>query len=210
MVSFSHFFRYLAHRLEYSAAISWKKYKVGEIRDDQIGDSLIKNLFQDKLTTYMHWKQGEEMASTIAGKEGTLLVRKIPLPRPTEVFVGDVVILKDPEHANDYLVRRLAAVEGYQMVSKDKNDKPFVLKKDQCWVLADNKSLSAQSSQREARDSRTFGPVTMANIIGRVIYCLCSSADHGPVQNSRFGMRDDSPVLAVELDVDEMAKVTKI
>lgn len=28
-----------------------------------------------------------------------------------------------------------------------------------------------------------FGPVTMANIVGRVIYCLRTAVDHGPVQN---------------------------
>ncbi|KAL4190317.1 hypothetical protein AMTRI_Chr07g24110 [Amborella trichopoda] len=179
MVSISTLCRYLAHRLEYSVALSWKKYKVGQIRNDQVSDSMIKNLLQVKLTTYLHWKHGEEMAPTITGKEGTLLVRKLPYPEPTRVFVGDVVILKDPEKPDDYIVRRLAAVEGYEMVSKDDKDTPFVLEKDQCWVLADNESLSA----KEAHDSRIFGPVPMTDIIGRVIYCLRNSIDHGPVQN---------------------------
>lgn len=95
---------------------------------------------------------------------------------------------------------------------------------------------------QEANDSRTFGPVPMSDIVGRVIYCLRTAVDHGPVQNrlapllcrllykrsaevflwlnefcyltdwvlcwftSYFSMRKDSPVLEVELDVDEMAK----
>lgn len=57
------------------------------------------------------------------------------------VFVGDVVVLKDPGKPQNYLVRRLAATEGYEMVSTDEKDEPFVLDKDECWVLADNKML---------------------------------------------------------------------
>lgn len=62
-------------------------------------------------------------------------------PRYRNVFVGDVVVLKDPEKPEDYLVRRLAAIEGYEMVSNDEKDEPFMLEKDQCWVLADNESI---------------------------------------------------------------------
>ncbi|KAK9281862.1 hypothetical protein L1049_004769 [Liquidambar formosana] len=142
------------------------------------------------------------MAPTIGGQEGTLLVRKLPAADPTRVFVGDVVLLKDPGKSDNYLVRRLAAIEGYEMVSKDEKDEPFVLEKDQCWVLADNETLKP----KEANDSRKFGPVPMTDIIGRVIYYLRTAVDHGPVQNSHFSMRKDSPVLEVELDVDEMAR----
>ena len=35
----------------------------------------------------------------------------------------------------------MAVVEGYEMVSTDANDKPFVLEKDECWILADNDKL---------------------------------------------------------------------
>lgn len=60
------------------------------------------------------------------------------------VYVGDVVVMKDPENSDNYLVRRLAAIEGYEMVSKDEKDEPFLLEKDQCWVLADNDKLKPQ------------------------------------------------------------------
>lgn len=46
----------------------------------------------------------------------------------------------------------------------------------------------------------------MADIVGRAIYCLRTAVDHGPVSNSEFAMDEDSPILAVELDVDELAK----
>lgn len=51
------------------------------------------------------------------------------------------MLIKDPEKSNDYIIRRLAAIEGYEMVSTDEKDEPFVLEKDQCWVLSDNSSL---------------------------------------------------------------------
>lgn len=57
-----------------------------------------------------------------------------------QVFVGDVVLVKDPENSN-VIVRRLAATEGYEMVSSNEKEEPFVLDKDQCWVLSDNTSL---------------------------------------------------------------------
>ncbi|KAG2719154.1 hypothetical protein I3760_03G256400 [Carya illinoinensis] len=201
MVSLSTWFRYIAHKLEYSVSLSWKSYKRGQITDKEVGNAVWKNLFQGKLT-YMHWNKGEEMAPTIGAQGGTLLVRKLPATDPTRVFVGDVVVLKDPQNSDNYIVRRLAAIEGYEMVSKDEKDEPFVLEKDQCWVLADNENLKP----KEVNDSRTFGPVSMTDIAGRVIYSLRTAVDHGPVQNSHFSMRKDLPVLEVELDVDEMAK----
>ncbi|XWS31421.1 hypothetical protein CRYUN_Cryun23aG0074000 [Craigia yunnanensis] len=199
MVSLSTWCRYLVHKLEYSFTLGWKSYKRGQISDRELQDAVWKNVFQGKLT-YLHWNKGEAMAPTIGEQGGTLLVRKIPAADPTRVFVGDAIVLKDPDNSDNYLVRRLAATEGYEMVSKDEKDEPFVLEKDQCWVLADNEKLKP----KEAKDSRFFGPVPMTDIVGRVIYCLRTAVDHGPVQNSHFSTRKDSPVLEIELDVDDM------
>ncbi|KAF7818427.1 Mitochondrial inner membrane protease [Senna tora] len=178
-----------------------QNYKGGQITDKEVTAVVWSNFIHGKLT-YVHWNKGEEMAPTIDGKGATLLVRKLPKADPTRVFVGDVVLLKDPEKKNNHLIRRLAAIEGNEMVSKNEEDEPFVLEEDQCWVLADNQNLKP----KEAYDSRIFGPVKMTDIVGRVIYCLRSAVDHGPVENSYFSMPRDSPVLAVELDIDEMAK----
>lgn len=52
-----------------------------------------------------------------------------------------MVVLKDPEKPENYLVRRLAAIQGYEMVSTDEKDEPFILEKDECWVLADNEKV---------------------------------------------------------------------
>jgi len=54
------------------------------------------------------------------------------------------VLLKDPEKPDNYLVRRLTAIEGYEMVSTDENDESFTLEKDQCWVEAENEKLKAK------------------------------------------------------------------
>ena len=36
---------------------------------------------------------------------------------------------------------------------------------------------------QDSYDSRSFGPVTLSDIIGRAIYCLKNDVDHGPVNN---------------------------
>ncbi|KAK1267752.1 hypothetical protein QJS04_geneDACA015297 [Acorus gramineus] len=193
--------RYLLHKFNYSVNLTRKNHRIGHIAETQIIDSVWKNLFQGKLT-FIHWNKGPEMEPTLAAQGGTLLVRKMPLATPNNVFVGDVLVLKDPEKPDDYLVRRLAAVEGQEMVSTDEKDTSFVLEEDECWVLANNHLLKP----KEARDSRTFGPLSISDVIGRVIYSMRSALDHGPVKNSSKGLLSDASVLMVELDVDEMAK----
>jgi hypothetical protein len=58
------------------------------------------------------------------------------------VFVGDVVMLKDPQNPERELVRRVAALEGEEMESSDPDDQPFRLDRGTCWVLCDNEHLS--------------------------------------------------------------------
>ncbi|KAJ3672130.1 hypothetical protein LUZ60_006851 [Juncus effusus] len=205
MVSLSTWVRYASNKLEYSLSLGWMKYNVGQINARELSDMMWKNFFQGRLTC-LNWQKGAEMAPIIApAGVSTVLVRKIPYPTPTQLFVGDVVLIKDPEKSNNYMVRRLAAVEGYEMVSNEEKDEPFVLDKDQCWVLADNSSLKP----KEARDSRVFGPLPMTDILGRVIYALRSAVDHGAVNNSEVAMNQDRAVLEVELDVEEMVKNPK-
>lgn len=58
--------------------------------------------------------------------------------------VGDVVVHKDPTNLSNLLVRRIAALQDWEMASTDENDVPFTLVKNQCWVLADNEKLNPQ------------------------------------------------------------------
>ncbi|KAL3644971.1 hypothetical protein CASFOL_010151 [Castilleja foliolosa] len=201
VVGYTTWFRYIASKFEYSISIGKKAYTQGQIAETEILDTICRNIFHGKLT-FLTWNKGEEMAPVIGDSGGTLLVRKIPTADPMQVHIGDVVVVKDPTNSSKYIVRRLAATEGYELASTDEKDEPFVLEKDQCWVLADNKDLKST----EAHDSRTFGPVTMGDIVGRVIYCLRNAVDHGPVDNSHHSKKQDLPVLEVELDVNEMAK----
>ncbi|KAL6779798.1 CGL57 [Auxenochlorella protothecoides x Auxenochlorella symbiontica] len=141
-----------------------------------------------------------------------LLVRQIPRPSTSNVWVGDVVALKTPsslqpislantEHV-DYMVRRVAAMPGEELVTDDPEDEPVVLQQGQCWVLADNEELQPPA----VLDSRTFGPLDLSSIIGRVLYAARSPSDHGPVENSTAAMQADVAVLEAELDIDKLCK----
>ncbi|KAL9685356.1 hypothetical protein QQ045_022805 [Rhodiola kirilowii] len=201
MVSPATWWRYLVQKFDHSISIGLKGYQVTNIVDKKLGDTMAAHFLRGKLTE-CYWNKGKEMIPTIGEEGGTLLVRKLPFVDPARISIGDVVVLKDPSKTDNHLVRRLAAMEGDEMVSKDEKDDPFVLEEDQCWVLADNESLQP----KEAYDSRIFGPVSMSDIVGRAIYCLRSTIDHGPVMNSMDSMQKDIPVLEVELDVDELAE----
>lgn len=200
MVGVSTWLRYISAKYDYTLSVTRKAYRQQKLNDDEVFETMWKAC--NERLTFLHWNKGEEMDPIIGTKGGTLLVRKIPQPDPTTLEVGDVVVHKDPTNLANLLVRRIAALQDWEMASTDENDVPFTLVKNQCWVLADNEKLNP----KEAHDSRIFGPLYMPYIVGRAIYCLRSAVDHGPVKNSRISTRKDSAVLEVELDVDEMAE----
>jgi hypothetical protein len=73
---------------------------------------------------------------------------------------------------------------------------------DHCWVLADNDALSPQ----DASDSRTFGPLALQHVLGRVLYAAASESNHGPIENSPQSMAIDAPVLEAELDLEVLCE----
>ena len=90
---------------------------------------------------------GPSMEPAYHAGDGVLVNRWAYLssaPRP-----GDVVVLRDPEHPTRHLIKRIAAA-------------PDAARRDaaSCYVLGDNTAMS--------RDSRHFGAVPRAAIIGRV------------------------------------------
>ncbi|KNA21077.1 hypothetical protein SOVF_046620 isoform A [Spinacia oleracea] len=201
---------YARTKLVYAAALSTQKRLAGEIAD---GDTLVtfwKHFIKGKMT-YLYRNEGQEMAPTIPGKVETLLIRNLPCLdheyriNYKQVSVGDVVLLKNPLDSDKFLVRRLAAVGGQEMVSTDEKDEPFVVEDDQCWVLSDNQELKA----KEAKDSRMFGPVPVMDIMGRVIYRFQSMKDHGLVENSNCNSKEDTAVLNFELELNEMQKISE-
>jgi hypothetical protein len=58
-----------------------QNYQIGQITDKQVNENVWKNVFQGKLT-YVHFNKGEEMAPTLSGQGGTLLVRRLPTADP--------------------------------------------------------------------------------------------------------------------------------
>ncbi|KAH0930128.1 hypothetical protein HID58_015855 [Brassica napus] len=88
-------------------------------------------------------------------------------------FVGDAVVLKDPKNSDK--CRRIRDGMG-----DDDKEELFVLEKDQCWVVVENKEITAKHMIVV-----TFGPVSTANIVGRAMYCLRTAVvhGHGPVRN---------------------------
>lgn len=135
----------------------------------------------------------------------SFLLRSIPRPKAyRSIFDGDVVAFSSPlsstKEADHVMVRRVAALEGDEMVSDDPDCEPFTIPKDHAWVLADNEKLEP----KEAIDSRVFGPIPMQSILGRVIYAAQSATNHGYVENSIDAMELDAPVLEAELDMDRL------
>lgn len=78
-----------------------------------------------------------------------VLVNRLAYRRSTPV-AGDVVVLRDPEREGRYLIKRVATPPLAPRASTP----------DAVWVQGDNTA--------ESRDSRSFGAVPRASIIGRV------------------------------------------
>lgn len=106
------------------------------------------------------------------------------------VYVNDVVVIKDPNDHRRKYVRRIAALEGAQLISKY-GDPPFRVPPKHCWVERDNDRASAP-------DSTSFGPLALNYIIGRVMYAIRSATDHARVPNSPYAMASDAIVMAQE------------
>ncbi len=99
-------------------------------------------------------------------------------------------------------VRRVAAVEGMEMVSSAPGEPPFFIPMGHCWVLADNSNLRPEDG--EVIDSRSYGHIPFTNVIGRVIYAAASRTDHGPVRNNPSSDEWDGAVVEAEVDVEAM------
>ncbi|KAI3431274.1 hypothetical protein D9Q98_004335 [Chlorella vulgaris] len=108
------------------------------------------------------------------------------------------------EQLQNTMVRRVAAMPGDELVTGEDEEAAgfdsIVIPEGHCWVLADNEQLAPP----HVIDSRSFGPLPLSLVMGRILYCARSETDHGPVENSEEGMAADAPVLEAELDVDAL------
>ena len=57
-----------------------------------------------------------------------------------------MVLFKDPLDPDQERVRRVAAIEGDQMVSTCVDDLPFALEEGTCWVVCDNAAVNPSVS----------------------------------------------------------------
>mmetsp|Transcript_15610 Transcript_15610/g.33847 ORF Transcript_15610/g.33847 Transcript_15610/m.33847 type:complete len:252 (+) Transcript_15610:221-976(+) len=169
-----------------------------------------KESYNTRLTTTMYIA-GTAMCPTLNRKAlkdkaalEKLVVRLLPRATARTVLVGDVVAFNSPlgqtTDEQHIMVRRVAAVEGTVMESSESEDDAFAIPKGHCWVLADNADLKPP----DVIDSRTFGHIPMANIVGRVIYAASSRAEHGLVANNALSLEVDAPVLEAEIDEDAL------
>jgi nickel-type superoxide dismutase maturation protease len=96
------------------------------------------------------------MLPTLVPGDRVLVVSGIG-PLRTGIRPGDLVALGDPRRPDRVMVKRVTGVEGRRIV-----------------VRGDNEAAST--------DSRHFGPVDAAAVVGRVVYRY-----HPPARRCRFG-----------------------
>ncbi|MHB8377475.1 MAG: S26 family signal peptidase [Dehalococcoidia bacterium] len=97
--------------------------------------------------------EGPSMEPAFRAGERLLVSRVAYLRRAPAA--GDAVVLRDPERPGRYLLKRIAAPAAGQPVRDGGAAGPM-----RFFVLGDNAAVS--------RDSRAFGSVTRAQIVGRV------------------------------------------
>lgn len=137
-------------------------------------------LFNQSLTD-VNMKHDRLVIRRLSGSSQTFLNR---------VYVDDVVIIRDPNDTRRKYVRRIAALEGATMASRQR-DAPFRIPDSHCWVERQNRDV-------DAPDSTVFGPLSLDMVIGRVMYAIRTATDHARVINSPYAMASDSIVLAQE------------
>jgi inner membrane protease subunit 1 len=142
------------------------------------------------------------LSSDKGGLVDRLLLRSIPRPTHRSVFVGDVVAFHSPlapVTEQNVLVRRIGAGPGDELVTDDPEAESYTIPAGHCWVLADNEEL-----QPPPIDSRSFGPLPLQNVLGRIMYFYRSQTDYGVVDNSSEAAASDEAVLEAELDLNKL------
>lgn len=169
------------------------------LRSQSVAESIARLPEWDKPLSYALPFTGEAMAPLLNGggpaARDTLVIRRLAAAQqkfPNRVYVDDVVVIADPDDERRKYVRRVAALEGGEMVG-DGGDEEFRIPEAHCWVVRENEAAES------ARDSTFFGPLGLQHIIGRVMYAIRSSVDHGRISYSPVGMATDEIVLRHEL-----------
>lgn len=86
---------------------------------------------------------------------------------------GDVVVVRSPEEPNQWMVKRLIALQG-DWINVPGSYEILQIPRGRCWVEGDNGHVSL--------DSRTFGPIPMALVKGRVTHKIWPPSRIGRVE----------------------------
>jgi len=97
------------------------------------------------------------MAPTLLHGDRLLVVSR-PWGVSTRIVVGDIVAVPDPRLPSRVLVKRVASIDRVERTIE---------------VLGDSPDVST--------DSRDFGPLPLASVIGRVVHRYGPPARSGPV-----------------------------
>jgi inner membrane protease subunit 1 len=120
---------------------------------------------------------GDSMAPYLLGADRLLVSSLAP------IRVGDVVALRDPRRPQRVLIKRLAAGPGGAATV----DGTVLRAGEGAVVLGDNLPQST--------DSRSFGPVPLALVLGRCVYRYAPEARRGVLRSRRRSqsIRDIGP-----------------
>jgi signal peptidase I len=104
-------------------------------------------------------------------------------PRPTRwPRNGSVVVFREPD-TGELAIKRVAAGPGERVKFADGY---IVLGDDEAWLTADaDRDTTAALGFGEPRDSRRFGPVPLAQLVGRAWFRYAPLRRFGPLRRRR-------------------------
>ena len=115
---------------------------------------------------------GPSMSPALETGDIMVCDRVTPRYRPHILSRGDVVSALDPCTSRRILVKRIVGLAGDEFETRNSGSKT-VVPPGHVWLQGDNVDAS--------RDSRDFGPVPMAMILGRNMYVLMPLGRRGPI-----------------------------
>ncbi|EME45684.1 hypothetical protein DOTSEDRAFT_87969 [Dothistroma septosporum NZE10] len=136
----------------YSLLVRWSIYAVTAF----LGGHTFVGYFYDCSGTY-----GISMLPTLSSFGDWVFISKW-YRRGRGVRVGDLVSFKHPKDLGGYAVKRVIGMPGdfVLMNTPNKSEAMIQIPEGHCWVVGDN--------MEHSRDSRSFGPLPLALICGKV------------------------------------------
>ncbi len=123
---------------------------------------------------------GESMEPNLHSQQ-RLVVEKITY-RFRNPDRGEVVVLHDPTGTQDLIIKRVIGLPGEQITFSNGSvyvngrpiDEPYLdavtQSSSRTWVVPEDSVFVMGDNRRASRDSRSFGPVSQEEIIGRAVF----------------------------------------